>query len=83
MKYNIIFIITISYYYSIIISINKIILVLQVEVKVLQGRLRRGRGIAIPLIQGVFDVKRIAKIGGTLTETLFAGEIGTITFSDR
>ena len=49
----------------------------------LQGRLRRGRGIGIPLIQGTFDVKKIIKEDGTPLETLFAGEIGTIQFTDR
>ncbi len=55
----------------------------EIRVKVLQGRLRRGRGVGIALIQGVFDVRKITKEDGTVVDTLPAGEIGTVILADR
>jgi hypothetical protein len=50
---------------------------------VLQGRLRRGRGVGIALLQGVFDVRRIVKDDGTNVDTLLAGELATVHLVDR
>lgn len=51
--------------------------------KVLQGRLRAGRGVGIAMIQGVFDIRKIAKDDTSSVDTLFAGELGTVFLTDR
>jgi translation elongation factor EF-1alpha len=55
----------------------------EVRVKVLQGILRKRRGVGIALIQGVFDVKKINKEDGTGCESIPAGEEATILLVDR
>lgn len=55
----------------------------EAKVSVLQGRLRRNRGVAISHIQGAFDVKRITKEDGEVVDTLYAGEEATVLLTDR
>jgi translation elongation factor EF-1alpha len=55
----------------------------EVRVKVLQGILRKRRGVGIALIQGVFDVKKINKEDGTGCESIPAGEEATVLLVDR
>lgn len=54
-----------------------------VRVKVLQGIMRKRRGVGISLFQGAFDVKKITKEDGTPCESLPAGEEATIQLVDR
>jgi hypothetical protein len=54
-----------------------------VQVKVLQGRLRRGRGVGVAMVQGVLDVKRISTEDGTVVDRLCAGEKGIVQLVDR
>jgi elongation factor 1 alpha-like protein len=55
----------------------------EVRVKVLQGILRKRRGVGIALIQGVFDVKKINKEDGTGCESIPAGEEAAVLLVDR
>ena len=55
----------------------------EVRVKVLQGILRKRRGVGIALVQGVFDVKKINKEDGTGCESIPAGEEATVLLADR
>lgn len=55
----------------------------EVRLKVLQGVLRRHRGVGIALLQGVFDVKKITKEDGTGCECLPAGEEAAVLLVDR
>lgn len=58
-------------------------MLVQVQVKVLQGRLRRGRGVGVAMVQGVLDVKKISAEDGTTVDRLCAGEKGTVQLVDR
>ena len=56
---------------------------IEIRVKVLQGALRKRRGVGISLVTGVFDVKKVIKEDGTGCESLPAGEEATVLLSDR
>ena len=53
-----------------------------VRVKVLQGTLRKRRRVGIALLQGVFEVKKIAKADGTMCDNLPAGEEASVLLVD-
>ncbi len=53
------------------------------SVKVLQGRLRRGRGVGLAPTPGVADVQKIVRTDGEEVNILFPGECGNVWLCDR
>ena len=53
------------------------------SVKVLQGRLRRGRGVGLAPTPGVADVQKIIRSDGQDVPILFPGECGDVWLIDR
>jgi len=54
-----------------------------VSVKVLQGRLRVGRGVGLAPTPGVADVTKIIKQDGQIVKVLFPGECANVSLVDR
>ncbi len=55
----------------------------EVTLKVLQGRVRKGRGLGMAPTAAVADVVRLLRSDGLEVDTLYPGECGTVILQDR
>lgn len=56
---------------------------IDLRINILQGCVKKGRGVAVSDIQGVFEVREITTDDGTAVDRAFAGESVNIVVRDR